>query len=96
LSLITKTTHGGKCSFRLAKWSVVCRPKDQGGLGIKDLEVKNTALLGKWLFISMMGFGKHFLDENMSARKLYHKFYGNLVIPDSWQRRNTFLVMEIV
>jgi hypothetical protein len=34
----------------LAKWSVVFRPKDQGGLGIQDLEVKNTALLGKWLF----------------------------------------------
>jgi hypothetical protein len=25
-------------------------PKDQGGLGIQDLEVKNTALLGNWLF----------------------------------------------
>jgi hypothetical protein len=29
---------------------VVCRPKDQGGLGIHDLEVKNIAFLGKWLF----------------------------------------------
>ena len=29
---------------------MVCTPKDQGGLGIQDLEVKNTALLGKWLF----------------------------------------------
>jgi hypothetical protein len=36
--------------YRLAKWSFVCSPKDQGGLGIQDLEVKNTALLGKWLF----------------------------------------------
>ena len=36
--------------YRLAKWSVVCRPKDQGGLGIHDLEVKNKSLLGKWLF----------------------------------------------
>jgi hypothetical protein len=34
----------------LAKWSVVCSLKDQGVLGIHDLEVKNTALLGKWLF----------------------------------------------
>jgi hypothetical protein len=39
-----------KKKYRLAKWSVVCRPKDQGGLGIQDLKVKNTALLGKWLF----------------------------------------------
>jgi hypothetical protein len=36
--------------YRLVKWSVVCTPKDQDGLGIHDLEVKNTALLGKWLF----------------------------------------------
>jgi hypothetical protein len=39
-----------KKKYRLAKWNVVCHPKDHGGLGIHDLEVKNTALLGKWLF----------------------------------------------
>ena len=39
-----------KKKYRLARWDVVCRPKDQGGLGIHDLQVKNTALLGKWLF----------------------------------------------
>jgi hypothetical protein len=39
-----------KNNYRLTKWSVVCCPKDQGGLGIQDLEVKNTTLLGKWLF----------------------------------------------
>jgi hypothetical protein len=39
-----------KKKYRLAKWSVVCWPKDQGGLGIHDLSVKNPALLGKWLF----------------------------------------------
>jgi hypothetical protein len=41
---------GEKKKYRLAKWSVVCRPKDQGGLGIHDLEIKNRSLLGKWLF----------------------------------------------
>jgi hypothetical protein len=39
-----------KKKYRLTKWSVVCSPKDQGGLGIHGLEVKNTALLRKWLF----------------------------------------------
>jgi hypothetical protein len=29
---------------------VVCRPKDQGGLGVHDLEVTDSALLGKLLF----------------------------------------------
>jgi hypothetical protein len=38
-----------KRKYRPAKWSVVCRPKDQGGLAVQDLEVKNRALLGKWL-----------------------------------------------
>jgi hypothetical protein len=35
---------------RLAKFDVVCRQKDQGGLSIHNLEVKNQALLQKWLF----------------------------------------------
>jgi hypothetical protein len=46
-----------KKTYRLAKWSVVCSPKDQGGFGIHDLEVKNTALLGKWLFKRLMQEG---------------------------------------
>ena len=30
------------------KWDIVCLPKSQGGLGIKDLSLFNEALLGKW------------------------------------------------
>jgi hypothetical protein len=37
-------------NYRLAKWTVVCSLRDQGGLGIQDLEVKNTVLLGNRLF----------------------------------------------
>ena len=33
--------------YRLSKWSVLCQPKDQGGLSIHDLRIKNTALLSK-------------------------------------------------
>jgi hypothetical protein len=36
-----------KRKYRLAKWSILCQPKDQGGLGIHDLDVKNIALLSK-------------------------------------------------
>jgi hypothetical protein len=39
-----------KKKYRLAKWSVVSSPKDQGGLSIHNREVKNTSLLGKWMF----------------------------------------------
>src|SRR4051812_21592298 len=36
--------------YRLARWDIICRPKEQGGLGIKNLEVKNRCLLSKWLY----------------------------------------------
>jgi len=32
----------------MVKWEVVQRPKDQGGLGVGDLLLKNAALLLKW------------------------------------------------
>lgn len=30
------------------KWDVVCKPKSKGGLGVRNLEVFNLSLLGKW------------------------------------------------
>ncbi|WVZ62771.1 LOW QUALITY PROTEIN: hypothetical protein U9M48_012475, partial [Paspalum notatum var. saurae] len=36
--------------YRLTKWDILCQPKDQGGLGIHNLDIKNTTLLSKWLF----------------------------------------------
>jgi hypothetical protein len=43
--------------YRLIKWSIICRPKYQGGLGILDLEKQNTSLLSKWLFQLISGDG---------------------------------------
>jgi hypothetical protein len=31
-----------------------------------------------------MGYGKHFLDENMLVQKRYHRFFGNLVTHIFW------------
>ena len=39
-----------KQKYRLTKWNIVCRPKDQGGLGIEVLDIKNKCLLSKWLY----------------------------------------------
>lgn len=36
----------GNC---LAKWNMVCKPKDEGGLGVLNLRVQNVALLMKHL-----------------------------------------------
>jgi hypothetical protein len=84
-----------KRKYRLAKWSVVCSPKDQGGLGIHDLEVKNTGsgFLSYW---RRRGLGKPFLRGNTLVRKRYLRFFGNRVIHifglDLWQRRSFSLV----
>jgi hypothetical protein len=33
----------------IARWDILCRPKDQGGLGILNLQLHNKCLLAKWL-----------------------------------------------
>ena len=33
----------------LVKWSTVCRPTVEGGLGVRNLKHTNTALLMKWV-----------------------------------------------
>ena len=39
-----------KRKYRLIKWGLLCQPKDQGGIGIANLAIKNRCLLSKWLF----------------------------------------------
>jgi hypothetical protein len=43
---------GGRQSkkFHLADWESVCSPKNQGGLGVLNLELMNDSLLSKWLW----------------------------------------------
>ena len=68
-----------KKKYRLAKWSVVCRPKEQGGLGIHDLQVKNTALLGKWLYQLLT-------EEGVWKTLLRRKYVGsNALSQVSWK-----------
>lgn len=40
----------GKKKYHLVNWDEICQPKDQGGLGVTDLDVKNISLLCKWLW----------------------------------------------
>jgi hypothetical protein len=39
-----------KKKYRLAKWSIIHKPKSIGGLGVIDLDTQNKCLLSKWLF----------------------------------------------
>ena len=36
--------------YRLVKWSILCQPKELGGLGIKNLDLQSGCLLNKWLY----------------------------------------------
>ena len=36
-----------KRKYRLVKWKIMCQPRDQGGLGIQNLEIQNKCLLSK-------------------------------------------------
>jgi hypothetical protein len=59
-----------KKKYRLTKWNIICRPKDQGGLGIEVLELKNKCLLSKWLF-------KLLSEDGMWQQILHNKYLNN-------------------
>jgi hypothetical protein len=56
-----------KRKYRLTKWNIICRPKDQGGLGVEVLELKNRCLLSKWLF-------KLLNDDGVWQELLHNKY----------------------
>ena len=67
-------SDGHKKKYRLTKWDIICRPKDQGGLGVENLELKNKCLLSKWLFKLMneqgvwqeLIYNKYIKDKTLS------------------------------
>jgi hypothetical protein len=56
-----------KKKYRLTRWNIICHPKDQGGLGIEVLDIKNKCLLSKWLF--------KLLNEEAMWQELLHNKY---------------------
>jgi hypothetical protein len=36
-----------KKKYRLVKWNILCQPKEQGGLGIQNLDLQNKCHLSK-------------------------------------------------
>jgi hypothetical protein len=66
---------------RLTKWDIIYRHKDQGGLGVEDLELKNKFFLSKWFFKLMNeeGFWQELLHNN-KHKTLSRVFRENLRI----------------
>lgn len=66
-----------KRKYRLARWSILCQPKDIGGLGIKNIDVQNKCLLCKWLFKLINEDG---IWQQILRRKYFHnKSIGQVV-----------------
>jgi hypothetical protein len=55
-----------KKKYRLARWNIICEPKEQGGLDILNIDVQNRCLLSKWLFKLINEEG---IWQNMLKRK---------------------------
>jgi hypothetical protein len=39
-----------KKKYRLTKCGIICQSREQGSLGVQNIEVQNKCLLSKWLF----------------------------------------------
>lgn len=63
---------GEKRKIACVSWDVVCKSKEKGGLGVKNLEWFNIALLGKWVWRLLVG-------NNALWSKLLIFKYGDLV-----------------
>ena len=65
----------------------MCTPKEQGGLGIMDLETQNKCLLSKWLFklINEEGIWQQLLRNKYLAIKTITQVEKKLGIPSFGQ-----------
>jgi hypothetical protein len=56
-----------KKKYRLVKWDILCQPKDQGGMGIMNIDIQNQCLLSKWLYelINEQGIWQELAKENI-------------------------------
>jgi hypothetical protein len=74
--------HKKKC--RLVKWGIICRPKDQGGLGVVNFELQNKCLISKWLFslINSEGVWKQLIKNKYLSSKTITQVTRTLGIPN--------------
>ena len=95
-----------KHKFRLAKWDILCRPKDQGGLEILDLQLQNKCLLAKWLvnLLNTTGLWQTLLTNKylrskfltqVKAKPYYSHFWRGLMkIKDEVLANGSFVIKD--
>jgi hypothetical protein len=88
-----------KKKYTLAKWGIICRPKDQEGLGVLNLELQNKCLLSKWLFrlINTEGAWQQLIRNKYLGSKTISQVTKNLGDSQFWSGlmnvKNDFLSM---
>jgi hypothetical protein len=85
--LWAKRDEDTSSSHSLAAWTAVCRPKNHGGLGIKNIELQNKALLLKQLH-------KFYCKENTPWVNLVWRQYGHGA-PHAQSSRGSFWWRDI-
>ena len=56
----------------------MCQPKDQGGLGIRDLDIQNKSLLSKWIYrlLPIVGTWQQLArNKYLNVKTLYQTFW---------------------
>jgi hypothetical protein len=66
-------SDGHKRKYRLTKWNIIRRPKDQGGLGIEVLEIKNKCLLSCTSLSMRRGCDRNYYRITTYTRITYPK-----------------------
>jgi hypothetical protein len=79
--------EGNSKTHSLAAWSMVCKPKEKGGLGILNLELQNRALLLKQLH-------KFYMKAETPWVQLVWSLYGDSV-PHAKSKRGSFWWRDI-
>jgi hypothetical protein len=100
------TFIGHKKKYRLARWDIICQPKEVGGQGILNLEVHNKCLLSKWLYelLNEKGMWQSLLRRKYLANRTLsqaqrratdsHFWSGLMKLKDTFISKGTFVIHD--
>ena len=76
----------------------MCHPKDQGRLEIHNLELKNVALLSKWLYhlLTIDGTWKKIIRNKYLGTKPLVQVQGQTRLPKIWNLHNKAWVSSMI
>jgi hypothetical protein len=82
IAIINTTIEGAPLHIvveKIMSWSILCQPKDQRGLGIRDLDIQNTALLSKWFY-------KLLITDGIWQQLICNKYLGSKPLSQAYWR----------